>query len=129
MENNHHYNPHLKKFARDLRKNSTKAEIRLWCQLLRAANMAGYSFLRQRPIGNYIADFMCKELKLIIEVDGFSHDFKDAAEKDVVRQQYLESLGFTVLRFSDQAVMDFLPDVNEIFYGWILEHGGEKKGK
>jgi very-short-patch-repair endonuclease len=128
MNDNHYYNPRLKKFARNLRKHSTKAEIRLWSKLLRAGNMGGYSFLRQRPIGNYIADFMCKELKLIIEVDGFSHDFKDAAEKDLLRQQHLEALGFTVLRFSDQAVMEFLPDVNEIIMGWILEHGA-KKGK
>jgi very-short-patch-repair endonuclease len=126
MENNFHYNSYLKKFGRRLRKESTKAEIRLWCELLRGKNMCGYTFLRQRPVGNYIADFMCKELNLIIEVDGYTHDFKETAENDIQRQQHLEAMGFTILRFSDQSVMDFLPDVNEIITGWILSHGGMK---
>ena len=131
MKDNHHYNPNLKAYARTLRKESTKAEIRLWCELLKGRNMGGYQFLRQRPVGNYIADFMCKELNLIIEVDGFTHDFKDAAEKDLIRQRNLETMGFTVLRFSDQAVMQYLTAVNEIITGWILENkkSGENNPK
>ena len=121
MENNFHYNRTLKPYARNHRKASTKAEIRLWCELLRGNQMGGYRFLRQRPVSKYIADFMCKELNLIIEVDGFSHDFAEAEEYDARRQRELEALGFTVLRFSDQAVMECLPDVAEAIYGWILE--------
>jgi very-short-patch-repair endonuclease len=122
MEDNFHYNRALKPYARELRKGSTKAEIRLWSELLSGSRMGGYRFLRQRPVAQYIADFLCKELCLIIEVDGFSHDFAEAEEYDARRQRELESLGFTVMRFSDQSVMECLPDVAEIIYGWILEY-------
>src|SRR5690348_3380457 len=79
---NNHYNKRLKPFARRHRNHSTKAEIRLWCELFRNKQMLGYPFLRQRPIDKYIADFFCKELKLVIETDGTSHTWKGAAERD-----------------------------------------------
>lgn len=122
MKNNYHYNPTLKAFARHHRNGSTKAEIRLWCELLRQNQMAGYRFLRQRPVSGYIVDFFCKELSLIIEVDGFSHDFPDAEIYDCERQKSLEAMGFTVLRFSDQAVMERLPEVAESIFGWIMAY-------
>ena len=68
------YNPKLKEFAKQLRNNSTKAEIILW-QKLKRDQMYGYDFHRQKPIDNYILDFFCYELMLGIEVDGYSHDF------------------------------------------------------
>lgn len=98
------YNKVLKELARNLRKNSTKAEIRLWSEVLRAGKMKGYPFLRQRPVLNYIADFMCKELKLIIEVDGATHNDEEQWYKDRERQKELEEYGFTVLRFSDDEI-------------------------
>jgi very-short-patch-repair endonuclease len=64
----HHYNKHLKGYAREHRNDSTQAEIRMWTELLRNKQMLGYSFLRQRPIDSYIADFFCKQLKLVIDV-------------------------------------------------------------
>lgn len=79
------YNKELNEIARKLRKESTPAEIRLWTKLLHAKKMKGYQFLRQRPVLNYIADFMCKELKLIIEVDGESHESEDQWYKDKKR--------------------------------------------
>ena len=108
MTDNHQYNKQLKPFAKELRADSTKAEIRLWCELLSKGKM-GVSFLRQRPIGNYIADFLCKELKLIVEVDGYSHNFKTA--EDAARDKELAALGFTVLRFTDNEIMQDLPNV------------------
>ncbi|HLR76969.1 MAG TPA: endonuclease domain-containing protein [Balneolaceae bacterium] len=102
------YNKKLKELARKLRNNSTPAEIRLWSELLRGRKMKGYQFLRQRAILNYIADFMCKELELIIEVDGNTHEQKEQWENDKVRQQELEVMGFTVLRFTDEQVMNQL---------------------
>ena len=126
MDNNF-YNKRLKNFARSHRKDSTKMEIRLWCELLRNGQMGGYQFLRQRAIGNFIADFVCMVLKLIIEVDGISHDTKSAEEKDVWRQQELEKMGFKVMRFGDEAVKRQLPDVAESIYGWILDW--EEKNK
>jgi very-short-patch-repair endonuclease len=75
--------------------------------------MEGYVFRRQRPVLTYIADFMCIRLKLIIEVDGRSHTFAGARERDAVRQRALESAGFRVIRFSDGEVL------NEM--GWVKE--------
>lgn len=68
--------------ARAMRKNMTKAEACLWKYALRAGQMNGYTFYRQRPVLNYIADFLCKELNLIIEVDGITHLDKETLEKD-----------------------------------------------
>ncbi|QMU26795.1 endonuclease domain-containing protein [Adhaeribacter radiodurans] len=114
----HFYNKQLKGLAKTLREDSTKAEVRLWCELLSKGKL-GYSFLRQRPIGDFIADFMCKELKLILEVDGYSHSFK--TEADIERDKLLTNLGFTVLRFTDEEVMKDLPNVQRTLEYWITE--------
>ncbi len=89
----------------------TKAEACLWKYVLRARMMKGYQFRRQRPVLNYIADFMCKELHLIIEVDGFTHQFEEVLEKDLRRELVLKKAGFRVLRFSDQEVLSDLREV------------------
>ncbi|MFP8489833.1 endonuclease domain-containing protein [Gracilimonas sp. Q87] len=88
---NHHYNKHLKPIAKTLRKNMTKAEAALWKYGLRKKQRRGYSFNRQRPILKYVADFMCKKLDLIIEVDGCSHDHAEAQQQDKDRQNTLET--------------------------------------
>lgn len=112
------YNHSLKDLARQLRNNSTKSEIRLWTELL-SGKKTGYTFLRQRPVLNYIADFLCKELKLIIELDGYSHEFEQVWKKDKKRQTELEEAGFKVLRFGDDEVIKDLRNVeSEIMY-WI----------
>ncbi|MDX5348595.1 MAG: endonuclease domain-containing protein [Hymenobacteraceae bacterium] len=115
---NNFYNKQLKPLAKANRKDSTKAEIRLWCELL-SRKQLGYSFLRQRPVFSYIADFMCKELKLIIEVDGYSHNLK--TEEDYKRDAELTEAGFTVLRFSDDEVMKDLSNVQRVIENWIVE--------
>jgi len=120
MEQNNSYNKGLKPFARNLRKDSTKAEVRLWCEVL-SKGRTGFTFLRQRPVDNYIADFMCKELKLIIEVDGYTHKFK--TEEDQERDKALAGLGFTTLRFSDEEVMKDLPNVERTLVAWIEAAG------
>jgi very-short-patch-repair endonuclease len=117
-EQNNHYNIKLKPFAKTLRNDSTKAEVRMWCELLSKSKM-GYSFLRQRPVGDYIVDFMSKELKLIIEVDGYSHQFK--TNEDLERDKLLTDLGYTVLRFTDDEVMQDLPNVQRTLEIWITE--------
>ena len=120
---NHHYNKSLKPLARNLRKDSTKAEIRLWCEMLSGKRMLGYGFRRQRPVGNYIADFLCKELNLIVEVDGYTHNFK--TEEDAKRDADLQAMGFTVLRFSDREVMQDIANVRRTLEIWIEEKTGE----
>lgn len=73
----HLYNNRLRKFARENRNHGTKAEAYLWKYAL-SKKKTGYTFKRQRPVLNFIADFMCQDLKLIIEVDGSSHDSREA---------------------------------------------------
>ena len=92
------YDPNLKELSRQLRRNSTLAEVLLWNHL-KKRQMRGYQFLRQKPLDNYIVDFFCYELMLAIEIDGDSHDYRE--EKDLQRQQRLESFGITFLRFAD----------------------------
>jgi very-short-patch-repair endonuclease len=104
------YNPHLKEFARQLRNNSTKSEIRLWFYL-KNDKMMGYDFHRQKPIGNYICDFFCIELMLAIEVDGLSHEFEEVYKKDLEKDAFLSSLGIAVLRFSDNDVLNNIDSV------------------
>jgi very-short-patch-repair endonuclease len=112
MEKHHHYNTHLKSYARKHRNDSTRAEIHLWSEVLRA-NGTGFPFRRQRPIGKYIADFVCLPKKLIIEVDGITHTYEGAAEKDAIRQTELETMGFTVIRFTDDEVLTATENVRE----------------
>jgi very-short-patch-repair endonuclease len=97
------YSKKLKPLARNLRKQGTKGEAILWKDVLKTKQMMGYQFNRQFPIENYIVDFISRRLKLIIEIDGSSHDFK--GEEDRTKQNYLEELGYTILRFSEGKVV------------------------
>jgi very-short-patch-repair endonuclease len=101
------YNPELKNLARQLRQSSTKAEIILWKYIKGQA--LGYEFHRQRPVDEYILDFYCDELKLAIQIDGYTHDYNYI--KDLARQTKLERLGIKVIRFGDEDVRKHLNDV------------------
>ena len=114
------YNPKLKELARDLRKNSTLSEVLLWNQIKNKA-LLGYDFHRQKPIGDYIVDFFCDQLSLCVEIDGYSHNEK--ATEDAIRQEYLEKLGLTVLRFSDEEVKTNLAGVVQAIENWIQDKG------
>jgi len=118
------YNGSLKDFSRELRNHSTLSEVLLW-QKLRASQFRGYAFNRQKPLNQYIVDFYCKKLNLVIEIDGDSHDNEIAVINDQERQWILESLGLSFIRFSDlelkksmQSVMgelnSFIDDFEEI---------------
>ena len=89
----------------------TKSEAVLWKHAFRKGKMLGLTFNRQRPVLNYIVDFMCKELLLVVEVDGITHQFSEISEKDVARQAELEEAGFKVIRFSSSNVMNRTKDV------------------
>ena len=125
MPSNNHYNKKLKPFAQELRKESTKSEIYLWKKLLRNKQMFSYTFLRQRPIGKYIADFFCKELKLIIELDGLTHHDKAVSEKDVVKEKYLIDNGYSVLRFLDEEVLYDMDSVRRAIEDYVLSFEGK----
>ena len=116
-ENLHLYNCQLQPYASSLRKEMTKAEACLWKYVLKAKKLQGYAFRRQRPVLNYIADFMCMELMLIIEVDGITHDWEETSRGDQRRQEDLENAGFTLIRFDDS---DVLKDINAVL-GYLEE--------
>jgi len=93
----------------------------MWYELLSGKRFLGYKFLRQRIIENYIVDFYCKELKLIIEIDGKSHDFEEVLQKDIAREARLKELGFRMIRFSDWEVKNDLPEVQVLLRSKIIE--------
>jgi very-short-patch-repair endonuclease len=117
--NNFHYNQTLLPLARANRKNMTKSAACMWKYVLSKKQMNGYQFRRERPILNYIVDFVCLELMLIIEVDGMTHDDEVARMNDLQRDQKLNEVGFTVLRFSSWEVLNEITDVGITIGEWI----------
>ncbi|NET60194.1 MAG: endonuclease domain-containing protein [Symploca sp. SIO2E6] len=115
------YNPTLKERARELRKNMTPGEQKLWHHL-KGKRMLGYDFDRQRPIDQFIVDFYCKLLQLAIEIDGASHDSEEAQQYDCERQLRLEGLGVHFLRFRESEVLNETPQVLEAIALWISTH-------
>ena len=118
------YNSKLKRYARELRRDMTDAERRLWSKI-RMKQINGYQFYRQRTIGDYIVDFYCPTAKLVIEVDGSQHDSLQGMEADRRRDEYLRNLGLKVLRFSDIDVLNNIEGVGEI----ILENMNDREWK
>ncbi|HQM69427.1 MAG TPA: DUF559 domain-containing protein [Bacteroidales bacterium] len=108
----------LKPHRSYLRNNSTSAESALWNQL-KSKNLEGRKFRRQQSIGNYIVDFYCPSEKLIIELDRDPHGDPKQIQKDISRDKYLETLGFTVLRFENRFVFQepeiILNEIKKVF--------------
>jgi very-short-patch-repair endonuclease len=100
--------PEKQRQARQLRRGMTPPEKRLW-QSLRANRLGGFHFRRQQIIDGYIVDFYCHAADMVIELDGPIH--KGQKVYDQRRQKYLESLGLTVLRFTNQQVMEEIEQV------------------
>ena len=98
------------KNAKTLRTNQTDAEHRLWYHL-RAHRFMGLKFKRQKPMGRFIADFVCVEQRLIVELDGGQH--AEQVEYDQHRDAWLRSQGYTILRFWNNEVMQQLEGVLE----------------
>jgi very-short-patch-repair endonuclease len=96
--------------AKQLRRTMTRAETLLW-RHLKANRLAGLGFRRQSPMGNYIADFVAHSCKLVVEVDGESHDFVSRRRHDSRRDEWFESRGYHVLRFTNDDVMKNLEGV------------------
>ncbi|MDO9578479.1 MAG: DUF559 domain-containing protein [Candidatus Cloacimonadales bacterium] len=109
------YNPKLKERARKLRNNSTLSEVLLWREI--KGKKLGFDFHRQKPIGHYIVDFYCPKLKLVIEIDGISHD--DKIKYDKKRDTCLEEIGLAVLHFDDIDIKKNLNSVLENIKDWI----------
>lgn len=100
------YNTHLKELARKNRKNPTKAEKKMWYEVLKNKNLEGYTFLRQKPLVDFIADFYCSKLLLVIEIDGNWHAGEAANEYDKERTLILNQFGIKVIRFKNNEVLN-----------------------
>jgi len=107
-------------FSRELRNFSTRSEVLLWNEL-KAGKVRGYKFNRQKPLLNYIVDFYCKKLSLVIEVDGITHTYEGAYDRDVKRQKELEGIGLAFLRFDDLDVKEKMSSVLKTIEEFIIE--------
>jgi len=94
-----------------MRKEPTVAENLLW-QELRSHKLHNLKFRRQHSINKFIVDFYCREIKLIIKVDGEIHTFQ--RENDLIRQEFLEELGYRVLRFKNEEIINNIEKVLEM---------------
>ena len=120
------YNPKLKELARKLRNNSTRAEITLW-GYLKGKQMMGYGFHRQRPIEDFIVDFFCMKLKVVIELDGYTHGFENVVVRDKLKEERLRQLGISVLRFQDNEVVNDIDNVLRAIQCFIEEFERKEK--
>jgi very-short-patch-repair endonuclease len=102
MEAKHRIHPIILAHAREMRHPQTPAEATLWRALRN--RQTGFKFRRQHPIYRFIIDFYCAEAKLLIEIDGESHREPGQAEYDKARTEYLEALGYLVIRFTNDDV-------------------------
>jgi very-short-patch-repair endonuclease len=100
----------MTKLAKVLRKSQTDAEKIVW-QKLRSKQLNGFKFKRQQPLGRYIVDFVCFDKKLIIEIDGGQHATQK--DKDLQREQWLQSEGFEVVRFWNNDIFENIEGVLE----------------
>ena len=112
-------NTKLQDFARTMRKQPTEAEDRLW-QALRDRRLMRLKFRRQMPVGRFIADFICLEARLIVEVDGSQHG---GSLRDSERDQELTRRGFRVLRFWNDDVLRELDSVCDTIVAVAREQG------
>lgn len=106
----------LRHIAKILRRRPTDAEKRLW-RYLRGKQLEGFKFRRQEPIGNYVADFVCFEKRIIVEVDGSQH----CKGKDSERDQWFEGQGFKVLRFWNNEVLSNTQGVWEVIRKALID--------
>ena len=113
------YNKNLKQPSRDLRNSMTDAEQLLW-QRLRRKQILGLQFYRQKPILNFIVDFYCPSVSLVIECDGGQHYTAEGLEADRVRDQALAQLGLRVLRFDNRQILTETDAVVDQIY-WIAK--------
>jgi very-short-patch-repair endonuclease len=92
------------KAAKRLRQNETMSEKKLWEQL-RNRSCGGFKFVRQAPIGHYVADFVCREKMLIVELDGWTHSTPEELAHDMRRTAFLNSEGYRVVRYGNESAM------------------------
>ena len=97
------YNKNLTQKARENRKNPTKAEKKIWYEVLRNKDFENYKFIRQKPLDNFIVDFYCSELLLVIEIDGDSHS--EQIDYDISRTKKLNQFGIKIIRYTNFEIL------------------------
>ncbi len=113
--------------------NPTPAEKKFWFEVLRNKSFAGLKFTRQKPLGKYVVDFYCAQLKLAIEIDGDTHT--EQPKYDEARTQNLKALGVTLIRYTNRDVLNNLEGVHTDLHHRLLnpsgiqEEGGLNRGK
>lgn len=107
--------------ARRLRMDQTLGEIALWRQV-RFKRFRGLKFRRQVPLGPFIADFLCLERNLIIEIDGETHGLPGAKRRDQRREKYLREHGFHILRFANAQATEAMEEVLQSIGEWLKHH-------
>jgi very-short-patch-repair endonuclease len=108
---------YLRNFSRRLRHNGTEAEQTLW-RLLRDRRLADFKFRRQVPIGPYIADFICYEARLVVELDGSQHA---ESKRDAVRDRWFADNGYRVLRIWNSDLTDNKLGVLDAIWAAVTE--------
>ncbi len=104
--------PNFVKLSRQLRKNQTPWEKKLWMHL-KGSKFYGYKFKRQTVIGSFIYDFSCFEKKLLIELDGSQHTNDEIKHKDQAKEDFARKLGYQILRFYNYDIANNLEGVLE----------------
>jgi very-short-patch-repair endonuclease len=107
----------LRTNAKRMRSDMTEAELKLW-NAIRASRLMGLKFRRQMPIGNYIVDFVCPTHRVIVELDGSHHADDDTVSSDAKRTEFLQNLGWQVVRFWNHDVLNDIDNVCQ--HIWIL---------
>ena len=115
---------HMVARSRQLRRDSSFPERLLWGRL--RGHRCGLKFRRQQPIGPYVADFFCVAARLVIELDGRSHEGLEAQDKE--RQQYLERQGLKVIRFTNDGVLADLDGVMDVIVAECEARGTPSPG-
>ena len=110
-----HYNRQYKPFAQKLRRDMTRQEKHLWYDFLQKLPI---QIRRQKQFGDYIVDFYCSSLKMVIELDGSQHYQEEGPEKDQLRDEYLKSLGLNVVRIQNVEIDENFDGVCK--YLWML---------
>ena len=120
------YNSKLKKLASELRKKMTFSEVLFW-KLVSGYAFMGYDFHRQKPILNYIVDFYCEELSLVIEIDRITHHDRAVQLKDTLKESDFRKLGLSVMRFSSFEIIKDMQNVvrtlKNLFWNLKIEMG------
>jgi len=113
------YNTRFRRWVHQLRRSMTRAKARLWIKVLHGSRMKGHGFKRQRSVESFIADFVCKDLGLIIEVDSINSVRVKTIENETIKYEILKRAGFTVLSFTNKEVLKNIDGVRLAIESWI----------